>query len=113
MVTAKKTATAKVKTAEPSVRASPKSGVDMAPAPKPVAARKTTAATSAPQQDKPLTAEQRTHYVEVAAFYIAEQRGFAAGSPLDDWLAAEAEFDRLMATGEPGQAQALAPASST
>lgn len=46
-----------------------------------------------------LTAEQRNHYVSVAAFYIAERRGFTLGNPQDDWLAAEAEIDRLIASG--------------
>jgi len=46
-----------------------------------------------------LTSEQRTHYVSVAAFYIAERRGFTLGNPADDWLAAEAEVDRLIASG--------------
>ncbi len=46
-----------------------------------------------------LTVEQRTHYVSVAAFYIAERRGFTLGNPADDWLAAEAEVDRLIASG--------------
>ena len=46
-----------------------------------------------------LTSEQRTHYVAVAAFYIAERRGFTLGNPADDWLAAEAEVDRLIASG--------------
>ncbi len=46
-----------------------------------------------------LSAEQRNHYVAVAAFYIAERRGFTLGSPQDDWLAAEAEIDRLIASG--------------
>jgi len=70
---------------------------------KPVAAKKLTApdvklkASTAP---KPvLTAEQRNHYVAVAAFYIAERRGFTLGNPQDDWLAAEAEIDRLIASG--------------
>lgn len=43
--------------------------------------------------------EQRAHYVEVAAFYIAERRGFASVDPMEDWLAAEAEIDRLIASG--------------
>ena len=51
---------------------------------------------------KPLAQEQRTHYIEVAAFYIAERRGFAPGNPLEDWIAAEAEIDRLLATGHLG-----------
>lgn len=46
-----------------------------------------------------LTLEQRHHYVAVAAFYIAERRGFTLGNPADDWLAAEAEVDRLIASG--------------
>lgn len=45
-----------------------------------------------------LSAEQRNHYVQVAAFYIAERRGFAPGNPADDWAAAEAEVDRLIAS---------------
>lgn len=47
-------------------------------------------------------AEQRSHYVEVAAFYIAERRGFAPGNPVNDWLAAEAEIDALLAQGKLG-----------
>jgi len=46
-----------------------------------------------------LSSEQRNHYVSVAAFYIAERRGFTLGNPADDWLAAEAEVDRLIASG--------------
>jgi hypothetical protein len=43
--------------------------------------------------------EQRRHYVEMAAYYIAERRGFAPGDPLEDWVQAEAEIDRLLAEG--------------
>lgn len=46
-----------------------------------------------------ISSEQRNHYVSVAAFYIAERRGFTLGNPVDDWLAAEAEVDRLIASG--------------
>jgi hypothetical protein len=46
-----------------------------------------------------LSTEQRNHYVSVAAFYIAERRGFTLGNPADDWMAAEAEVDRLIASG--------------
>lgn len=46
-----------------------------------------------------LSAEQRNNYVEVAAFYIAERRGFTPGNPADDWIAAELEVDRLIASG--------------
>ena len=46
-----------------------------------------------------LTTEQRNKYVAVAAYHIAELRGFTSGDPRDDWLAAEAEVDRLIASG--------------
>lgn len=46
-----------------------------------------------------ITLDQRHHYVSVAAFYIAERRGFTLGNPAEDWLAAEAEVDRLIASG--------------
>jgi hypothetical protein len=46
-----------------------------------------------------LTTEKRNQYIAVAAFHIAELRGFASGDPLNDWLAAEAEVDRLIASG--------------
>jgi hypothetical protein len=49
-----------------------------------------------------LSSEQRNNYVKVAAFYIAERRAFAPGNPADDWAAAEAEVDRLIASGQFG-----------
>jgi len=75
---------------------------------KPVAAKKVAApaknatttvmkASTAPHPT--LTTEQRNHYVSVAAFYIAERRGFTLGNPQEDWLQAEAEIDRLIASG--------------
>lgn len=33
--------------------------------------------------------EQRAHRIAVAAYFLAEQRGFAPNGELDDWLAAE------------------------
>jgi hypothetical protein len=33
----------------------------------------------------------------VAAYFIAERRGFQGGDETSDWLAAEAEIDRLLA----------------
>lgn len=47
----------------------------------------------------PVTPEQRHHYVEVAAYYIAERRGFDAGCRDDDWAQAELEIDHLLAEG--------------
>lgn len=39
----------------------------------------------------------REERVRVAAYLLAEQRGFAPGHELEDWLAAEAAVDRLTA----------------
>lgn len=44
--------------------------------------------------------QQRRHYIEVAAYYIAERRGFMGGSEAEDWVTAEAEIDRLLAAGK-------------
>lgn len=48
----------------------------------------------------PVTTEQRHHYIEVAAYYIAERRGFDAGCHDEDWAQAEFEIDRLLAEGK-------------
>jgi hypothetical protein len=44
--------------------------------------------------------EQRSAFVEVAAYYIAERHGFTGGREAEDWLAAEAEIDRLLKEGK-------------
>lgn len=38
----------------------------------------------------------RNRMIAEAAYYRAQQRGFRAGNPMDDWLAAEAEIDQLL-----------------
>lgn len=85
---------------------------------KPVAAKPAATKTATKTAAKPATAaprkaaksanpgvagigpEQRRHYVEVAAYYIAERRGFVGGSHAEDWIAAEAEIDRLLKEGK-------------
>ena len=59
---------------------------------------------AAPRAKKPksVPAEQRRNYVEMAAYYFAERRGFTPGNPLEDWVQAEAEIDRLLAEGRLG-----------
>jgi hypothetical protein len=68
-----------------------------APAAKKPAAQ--TAASEQPNAIPVLTHDQRRYYVEVAAFYIAERRGFHGGSEMDDWVQAEEEIDRLVREG--------------
>ena len=48
---------------------------------------------AASSQTISLDDEQRHHMIEVAAYFIAERRGFCQSSELDDWLAAEAELE--------------------
>jgi hypothetical protein len=45
---------------------------------------------------RPVSPEQRDLMIAEAAYYFAERRGFAPGSELDDWLAAESEIERLL-----------------
>lgn len=108
------TAAAKVKAAtkvaakpEPKTKAVPKTAVKAAPKPAPKAATKAApkARTAAARSAKPagVPQEQRRNYIEMAAYYIAERRGFAPGNPLEDWVQAEAEIDRLLAEGRLGR----------
>ena len=56
------------------------------------------------KQDQATTAEttspfdtaQRHQFIETAAYYLAEKRGFAGDASMDDWLLAEAEIDELL-----------------
>lgn len=44
--------------------------------------------------------EERHHLIEVAAYYLAERRGFGEGSYHDDWLQAENQIDLMIAEGK-------------
>ena len=76
-----------------------KTAVDAKAAPKKAPAKATVARARKP---KVVPAEQRRNYIEMAAYYIAERRGFAPGNPLEDWVQAEAEIERLLAEGRLG-----------
>lgn len=78
-------------------KAKPKTAAKAAAKVKPAAARKP--AKSLGKKPVVVPPEQRRCYVEVAAYHIAERRGFAPGDPLADWIQAEAEIDRLLAAG--------------
>jgi hypothetical protein len=80
------------------VKASPKTAPAKAAPKKAAAAVARSRAKKAPA----VSPEQRKYYVEVAAYHIAERRGFALGNPLEDWVQAEAEIDRLLAEGRLG-----------
>jgi hypothetical protein len=44
--------------------------------------------------------EERHHLIEIAAYYIAERRGFHGASSHDDWTQAEREVDAMIKAGE-------------
>lgn len=97
---------AAVTVASPAKARKPATRTKVAAKPEPVAkakaAPKAVAAKPARPRAKKAAAvplEQRRNYIEVAAYHIAERRGFAPGNPLDDWIQAEAEIDRLIAAG--------------
>jgi hypothetical protein len=48
---------------------------------------------------KQVTADERLRCIEVAAYYIAEKRGFAGGDPAQDWAMAEQQVDSLLLAG--------------
>jgi hypothetical protein len=105
--------TRKSATASKTAGAAAKKPAPKAPAPvkTPVAARKKTAgkktSAAAPKANAAaapaISPAQRANYIEVAAFYIAQRRGFAPANPTDDWLQAEAEIDGLIAQGHFGR----------
>ena len=45
-----------------------------------------------------VTPEQRQRMIAEAAYYRSQQRGFQRGDPQQDWLAAEAEIDQMLAS---------------
>ncbi|MHB1358974.1 MAG: DUF2934 domain-containing protein [Rhodocyclaceae bacterium] len=79
--------------------ATPKAKPAAAPKAKPVKATTAAQPVAATGAVRAVAADQRRYYVEVAAYYIAERRGFVGGNPLEDWAAAEAEVERLLTEG--------------
>jgi hypothetical protein len=67
-------------------------------APKPkVEAVKRAAATNKPaKQPAAPSHEERQRWIATAAYHRAEQRGFAPGYEMQDWLDAEADINRLI-----------------
>ncbi|MHB1592114.1 MAG: DUF2934 domain-containing protein, partial [Sulfuricella sp.] len=44
----------------------------------------------------PVNAETRHEMIAVAAYYLAEKRGFAGHDTLQDWVKAEGEIDAML-----------------
>jgi len=47
-----------------------------------------------------VTDSQRHDAVQVAAYYLAERRGFEPGHELEDWINAEAQLDATVGTAQ-------------
>lgn len=67
------------------------------PAKKPPHAAAATRKPRARASSADISPDLRQQMIAEAAYLRAEQRGFGAGDPLDDWLAAEREVDLLLA----------------
>lgn len=96
-------ATAAGKTTASKAGKTPSSKPKAAPAVRPAASRQATAPKAGSRRSVParqVDAERRRHYVEVAAYFIAERQGFPGGCDAEHWRAAEAEIDRLIADGK-------------
>ncbi len=84
--------------------ATPATALKIATKPKAAAPAKKVAApaVAVPKQspaEPRITPQQYRAYVEVAAYHIAERRGFVGGNAMEDWAQAEAEVDRLLSEG--------------
>ena len=93
-VTAKKTAAVATKKAAPAPVKKVSAPKTEKPANKPAATAK-----SVPQKSvkkTTFTPEERYRWIETAAYFRAEQRGFATGHETEDWKASEAQFDAML-----------------
>jgi len=78
---------------------------EKAPVRRRAAASVTPAAGSGASTGITVSEDARRAMIAQAAYLRAERRGFAPGSEVEDWLAAEAEVDALLKAGHHGQAQ--------
>lgn len=54
-----------------------------------------------------ISAQERRRMIAEAAYYRALNRGFSGGDPLDDWVAAEREINRLLPSAKEQKEEAL------
>lgn len=88
-----------VKAAPAKSKAAPKAAAAAKPKPAPAAKTKPKAAPRPRKAAAKIAPDLRRHYVEVAAYYIAERRGFLDGCETSDWCQAETEIDRMLTEG--------------
>ncbi len=61
-------------------------------------ARTETKVTSRNSNPAAISPDMRRHMIGEGAYYRSQQRGFAPGHEMEDWLAAEADFERTHRT---------------
>jgi len=65
----------------------------------------TTKPAPAPAEEPDITPEDKHEMVAVAAYFLAERRGFVPGRELDDWREAAAAIERMLHDmGKPSRA---------
>ncbi|NTV95615.1 MAG: DUF2934 domain-containing protein [Thiobacillus sp.] len=62
----------------------------------PAKAKKAAKAEPAMEKPRAASAEERQHWIAIAAYHRAERRGFVPGYDKQDWLDAEAEIDAMI-----------------
>jgi len=99
MATRRTTGSTRTESPQPAEKAAPRRRAEPVKPVKPAAP----AAGAAPGIT--VSEEARRAMIAEAAYLRAERRGFAAGNEEEDWLAAEAEVDRLLRAGNGEQPQ--------
>jgi hypothetical protein len=101
-IPAKKTMAAKtaVRTKEaPAKKEVKKTAVSTKEAPAKKVAKKSTSTSKPHTESITITSEERRKMIAVAAYHKAENRGFAPGGELQDWVESEQEIDELLISG--------------
>jgi Protein of unknown function (DUF2934) len=90
MATRRTTGSTRTESPQPAEKAAPRQRAE--------AAKPAAPAAAAPPRIT-VSEEARRAMIAEAAYLRAERRGFATGNEEEDWLAAEAEVDRLLRAG--------------
>ena len=61
---------------------------------------------SVAENSPPISAKERYQMIAEAAYFRAEKRGFTGGNIEEDWIAAEAEIDKILQASENGEEKA-------
>lgn len=88
------------KTTTTTTTKSPAKAVAKATAPKVAPEKKVATTAKTKKVQRQISNEERINLIQVAAFYIAERRGFSPGNEQQDWINAEREIDEMITSGK-------------